>query len=129
MIGDSPLAKVLVQRLLVCNYHVITSSQTVYDQVYNDPLPVHLSSPLTLDFAASLSSLVDSSEVIIVVVSPTFPPHVQTASLVSAETLYFHTEGFLELMKPTKVLYDMTIEDYNLSSRIHAVSAFRPSHR
>lgn len=53
----------------------------------------------------------------------------QTASLVSAETLYFHTEGFLELMKPTKVLYDMTIEDYNLSSRIHAVSVFRPSHR
>lgn len=129
MIGDSPLAKVLVQRLLVCNYHVITSSQTVYDQVYNDPLPVHLSSPLTLDLAASLSSLVDSSEVVIVVVPPTFPPHVQTASLVSAETLYFHTEGFLELMKPTKVLYDMTIEDYNLSSRIHAVPAARPSHR
>lgn len=118
----------LIQRLLICNYHVITSSQTVHDQVFNDPLPLHLSSPLSLDLAASLSSLVDSSEVIIVAVPPIFHSHVKTSSLVSAETLYFHTEGFLDLMKPTKVLYDMTIEDYNLTSRIHAVSVTALSH-
>lgn len=50
-------------------------------------------------------------------------------SLAAAETLYFHTEGFLDAMKPSKVIYDMTIEDYNTSSRIHIVGVRKPHHR
>jgi len=37
------------------------------------------------------------------------------------ELLFLHTENFFELIPSGKFVFDMALEDYSISSRIHSV--------
>ena len=67
VIGDSPLALVLSQRLLACNYRVLVSSERVHKAFFTPQgALLHDRAP---DFIATLSDLCKASDVLLIAVS------------------------------------------------------------
>ncbi len=71
MIGESELARVIAQRLLAFNFHVIVNSNMVYTQVVADRLPsVVINSQPSLDLNPLLEECLRTCDVIILAVFP-----------------------------------------------------------
>lgn len=71
MIGESELARVIAQRLLAFNFHVIVNSNMVYTQVVADRLPsVVINSQPSLDLNPLLEECLRTCDVIILAVVP-----------------------------------------------------------